>query len=80
MTPDDLAMFLRTLNSEKAASLPVARALSLYVEASRAAGPAGEQLGKELCRAILNSGETRGGAYQRFVSRIRDFWDFFVAG
>ncbi|GFR49058.1 hypothetical protein Agub_g11084 [Astrephomene gubernaculifera] len=56
VTLDDLSLFLRQLNAEKAASLPPSRALAMYVEASRAAGANAEQLGRELCRAVLNSG------------------------
>ena len=57
VTPDDLSMFLRTLNPEKAAALAPGRILSLYVEAARAAGPASADLGRHLCRVVLESGE-----------------------
>ncbi|GLI59921.1 hypothetical protein VaNZ11_001968 [Volvox africanus] len=56
VTPDDLTVFLRQLNSEKASAMPPTRVVALYVEACRAAGPYSENLGKEICRAILNSG------------------------
>eukprot|EP00198_Chlamydomonas_reinhardtii_P012520 XP_001701857.1 flagellar associated protein [Chlamydomonas reinhardtii] len=56
VTPDDLSMFLRTLNPEKAAALAPGRILSLYVEAARAAGPASADLGRHLCRVVLESG------------------------
>ncbi|KAG2435063.1 hypothetical protein HYH02_012060 [Chlamydomonas schloesseri] len=56
VTPDDLAMFLRTLNAEKAGALSPGRILGLYVEAARAAGPTSAELGKHLCRVVLESG------------------------
>ncbi|KAG2426002.1 hypothetical protein HXX76_013373 [Chlamydomonas incerta] len=56
VTPDDLSMFLRTLNAEKAGALSPGRILSLYVEAARAAGPASADLGRHLCRVVLESG------------------------
>ncbi|EFJ47416.1 hypothetical protein VOLCADRAFT_105140 [Volvox carteri f. nagariensis] len=56
VTPDDLTMFLRQVNAEKAAALPPQRVVALYVEACRAAGPYSENLGREICRAVLNSG------------------------
>lgn len=57
VTLDDLGLFLRQLNAERAGALPASRALALYVEAVRAAGPQSEDLGRELCRVLLNSGK-----------------------
>ncbi|GLC48337.1 hypothetical protein PLESTB_000085100 [Pleodorina starrii] len=56
ITPDDLTMFLRQLNAEKAGALPPSRVVGMYVEACRAAGSRSEGLGREICRAVLNSG------------------------
>ncbi len=60
VTPDDLAMFLRQLSSDKAAQLPPARLLSMYVAAGRASGPRSEGLGKAICKVVLDNGEWRG--------------------
>ncbi|KAG2483752.1 hypothetical protein HYH03_017407 [Edaphochlamys debaryana] len=56
VTPDDLGLFLRQLNSEKATAMGPAAVAQLYVKAARAAGPAGEELGAAICRAVLESG------------------------
>lgn len=56
ITPDDLAAFLRQLAADKASAMPPDRLLGMYVEAMRASGPHNADLGRVLCRTVLDSG------------------------
>eukprot|EP00201_Polytomella_parva_P023307 CAMPEP_0175045938 /NCGR_PEP_ID=MMETSP0052_2-20121109/4740_1 /TAXON_ID=51329 ORGANISM="Polytomella parva, Strain SAG 63-3" /NCGR_SAMPLE_ID=MMETSP0052_2 /ASSEMBLY_ACC=CAM_ASM_000194 /LENGTH=1610 /DNA_ID=CAMNT_0016309603 /DNA_START=156 /DNA_END=4985 /DNA_ORIENTATION=+ len=56
IAPDDLALFVRQVDVDRATTLQPMKLLEMFRKAMRASGPRNDKLGSSICHALLDSG------------------------